>query len=137
MATGPFNWIAIYRDGSSLWQYQDQDGRERSTEEIDRAQLATLALVDADYVPCYIQHFQPGQRMIYRRRTAMTAGGATTVKHLIGWQETIAGRNVQHLAAVCDASGRVECVQRYDERHPWFRPIEEVAADAVETKLNP
>ena len=126
---GPFSWLAVYVDGTTLWQFQD--GRERSSEEIDRSRLRTLALLTKERVPFYVQHFAPSQRMIYRRRTAMPPDGPPQVRHLIGWQQTLGGRNVQHLATVCDETGRVECVDHWNESHPWFRPIEEVAADST------
>lgn len=72
--TAKLFWVAISKDGSQLRQ---RDGH--NSEAIDRRNLRTMVLVDADNNPILTQHFKSGQQLIYRSRTAMQA--ATDLKH--------------------------------------------------------
>ena len=64
-------------------------------------------------------HLEPGQRLIYRRRHAQTIGKPLITVTIVGWQQTIAGQNVQSIAYVFE-DGRIELAGRWKEDHPWF-----------------
>ncbi len=126
-----FNWVARYRDGSSLYQKDPETGVESASEHIDRSRVHALELRREDGAPHVVQHFEPGQRLIYRRRTAMNAvTGEQFIVHLLGRQETIEGQNVQHISVVFENDGHIECIGRFDEKHAWFYPPQPVPADA-------
>ena len=124
----PLRWIAVYRDGTSL------ASDDAPSEQIDRGQVVRLALVDAARgYQIVVQHLEPGWRLIYRRRTELRAGQPSLVAHLLGWQQTVAGRNVQHVSVVFEDDGggwHVENIGRWREDHPWFYPIAPVPADS-------
>jgi hypothetical protein len=135
--TRPFTWAAIYDHADappSLYQHDPETGVEASGTEIDRARLRALVLSGPDGTPRVEQVFEPGHRVIYRRRTELPAGrGRPVVVFLMGWQRTVRGddglpANVQHVAYVSEGSGETIMAGRFDEAHGAFYGIEQAAA---------
>lgn len=120
------SWKAIYSDGTSLSQFDD-DGQSVSSEHIDRSKLVSLVLLDG-IRPVLVQNFDPGQRLIYRHRKEQSTNGRTASVYLVGWQETIGDRNIQHISVVFD-DGHVENICRWNEKHRWFNSPAWVPAD--------
>ena len=118
----PFAWIAKYRDGSFVSQYNEQ-GKERSTDNIPARQtLESFSLIDVPNKKVIITiHFDDNQRLIYRRRTEMIQGyGSVVACHLVGWQQKINGSNIQSIAYVFEPDGRIELGGKFRDDHPWF-----------------
>jgi len=128
-----YTWVAVYRDGTTYRQICPETGADRSSEAIDRRQLECLCLYGHGGELVLTQHYEPGQRPIYRRRREYSPGlGIDVVCHLVGWQQTIAGQNVQHIAYVFENDGRIIMAGRWQASHPWFYPIVPVEAEKIE-----
>ena len=127
-------WTAFYRDGSKLHQIDPVTGQETSSERIDRSRLAAIALYDDRGLLVLSQHYQPGWRAVFRRRTEICQQtGQRQVVYLLGWQQTVEGRNVQHISAVVqrpDGGTLVQNIGRWQEGHRWLYPIVPVPADS-------
>lgn len=122
-------WKAIYKDGTSLCQYEE-DGEENKYPDIDRYKLAAFeirkaGMVQPKSVPdqlLFKMYLEPGRRLIYRRRVQekMRFGkkgpeiikGSREVIYLVGWQATIGGRSVQDIAYVFP-DGHVELAGKW------------------------
>ena len=116
-------WKAIYRDGSSLSQF-NPDRTENKYTSIDRANLSQFHVM-RNGEPVVIIHIQPGQQLIYRRRVAMHLtkfGRSDEAVYLVGWQENRNGTNVQMLCAVFE-DGHIEVTDRFRADHPWFYQV--------------
>lgn len=118
-------WVAVYNDGTALAQF-DTTGKEFSSEEIDRRKLKSMLLFFNGKV-VLTQHFEPGQRLIFRRRVAITpgvspdgSGDTREFVYLLGWQRTVGNENIQHIAYVFETSARIELAGKFDDRHAWF-----------------
>jgi len=106
-------WEAIYedrdRDLESLFQYSvDDDGKVVGCPytDIDRDRLAYFRLWRKGKA-VFTLYLDPGQRLIWRRRTELPFGGERTVTHICGWQMTVKGVNVQSIAYISEANGQV------------------------------
>jgi len=115
-------WKAIYEDGTSLCQYEE-DGTENKYPDIDRSKLATFeirkaAAGDKPDRLLFKMFLEPGRRLICRRRVMdkYKIGGNAGLKmrkykqelvYLVGWQATIGGRSVQDIAYIFE-DGHVE-----------------------------
>jgi hypothetical protein len=124
-------WHATYTDGTTLGQYNG-DGVEHSSEQIDRSRLASFALISEAGDKLLQFHLEPGQRLIFRRRIEQSVGGSPQVCYLAGWQQTIHGQNVQSIWYVFEEGARMESAGRFDDKHPWFYPVDMVRSEAEE-----
>lgn len=120
-------WKAIYQDGTSLCQYED-DGKENKYPDIDRSKLAIFeirkaGMIQPKSVPdqlLFKMYLEPGRRLIYRRRVMQRMkfgkGKPELVRkeviYLVGWQATIGGRSVQDIAYVFE-DGHVELAGKW------------------------
>jgi len=77
-----YTWIAIYKDGDFLLQYDTYTKIENSTEHINRANLKTFIL-QGHFGPILTIHFDPGDCFLYRRRTEMSSGSSTRIGHIM------------------------------------------------------
>jgi hypothetical protein len=91
---------AVYTDGTYL------DLKGASYEAIDRTRLASFCLLKDDKVVFQLI-LQEGQRLIWRKRTILTPGAGERVWHLVGWQKTIKGENIQCIGYVSENDGYV------------------------------
>ena len=125
-------WIAVYKDDTALTQHEN-DGTEHSTEEIDRKKLAAIVLL-RDNVQFLVQAFEPGQRLIFRRRVSIEQTGGEDVKrylYMLGWQQTVNGKNVQHVAYIDEDTGFVTMAGKFNDKHPLFYTPIPVPADEL------
>ena len=117
-------WKAIYDDGESLSQYNENKTENKYTD-IDRSRLVQFILL-ADGVPKIVIHLDNDKRLIYRRRVAIAFSGANAGKqetvHLVGWQEKKQGVNTQMICFLFE-DGHVEIVNRFQENRPWFYSV--------------
>lgn len=121
-------WVAVSRDGSIL------SSDDHSSEEIDRQNLKSLMIVDLDGNPVITQHYFPGQRMIYRARTAMRTGvGVLDRIHILGWEE----HGIEHVAFIAESDKSIEMGRFIPPDHPlakekpWHYEIELAATDLI------
>ena len=115
-------WQAKYKDGTVLGQFDEiRKPREISSEVIDRKQIESFFLLFRERIILTL-HLDEGQRLIYRRRVALKPCGEQEVCHLVGWQATIRGENVQTIAYVFE-SGRIDLAGKFNEKSPWFYPL--------------
>lgn len=112
-------WVARYTDGSELPQYNG-DGSENKYADIDRTRLQTFGLFDDRARLVIAVHFdEPGKRLIYRRRIEQRSGFDPVTVCLVGWQQTVAGHNVQSIQYVFP-DGTIHSAGAWNEQHPWF-----------------
>ncbi len=112
----PYTWRATYKDGTILDASKDHD---LSVDRLDRKQIEHFELVNQAGKSLMTLHLDPGQRLIYRRRVDKVTGAPDFVCHLLGWQQTVGGQNVQSILYVFE-DGRIEMAGRFREDHPWF-----------------
>lgn len=85
-------WRAVYEDQTELLQYEN--GKENKYTDIDRERLLRFDLLDFDTnKPIYALWINPGQKLIYRRRTlkpvVTTPERPEQVIYLVGYQHTV------------------------------------------------
>lgn len=122
-------WFVTYKDGTTI------SSEEITSEEIDRPNLHKFMLVDLkDGRALVTQRFSPGQKLIYRARTAMRNQGVLDRIHILGWEKD----DTRHVAFVFESDMSVEMGDFIDpntehsEDSPWFYPIERHDYDEVE-----
>ena len=128
-----YYWKAFYHDGTELAQFDDE-GNEHLFKEIDQSKLKGFGWFPFTYqqeaflkskghnvralpLPSYVLWLKPGQRLIAFRRHFLSLSIQTPVGvssltnhkilYVLGWQETIGGRNMQTLMYI-DEEGNVE-----------------------------
>ena len=120
-----FHWIAYYNDGSNL------DQRTGCTyADIDRARMEAFGLYDGER-PLAMVDFRDGQkdpdigprRLIWRKRSMMRSDGVGVSVHLVGWQRTVAGRNVQAICYI-NGEGTIIMGDQWMESRPLVHPVE-------------
>lgn len=115
-------WAAVYNDGSRLPQY-NEDGSENKYTDINRDILVRFLLVDETSVR-FILNISADQRLIYRRRVAIMMNSKVKgIIHIVGYQQNIAGKNVQHINFISDSTGVIEVTDGFKEDHQWFYPV--------------
>lgn len=83
-------WVAVYSDGSSFYEYE-ADGKNNSSEDIDRERLREFKLIDSKARTVISQEIIPGRCFFYRRRTALQTGrDVVEVMHMFGWRYPVA-----------------------------------------------
>ena len=117
-----YSWIAQYNDGEFLPQYEWSKGsiiKENKYGDIDRKRLIAFELVAKDRDNFCIW-LEPGQRLIYRRRSQLNVSmNQTVVFHLVGWQHTINGQNIQSMLLI-HPSGDIEMIGKWKEDHVLY-----------------
>ena len=78
------NWVANYRDGTSLEQLPEGLPESKYTD-IDRSKLASFSLFRGKKTLITFHFDFPGQILLYRRRVFKSPGKADKVFHLVGW----------------------------------------------------
>ena len=107
-------WRAVYRDSTSLSQVTEE-GKTNKYADINRENLKYFELLDGSKL-LFRLHFEPGRRLIVRKRTIGNMFNAKDKKAvwMIGWQWNANGRNVQDIAWVFE-DGHVELTGRFKE----------------------
>jgi hypothetical protein len=108
---------AVYTDGSYL------DLKGARYEDIDRSRLASFCLLKEGTVVFHML-LQPGHRLIWRKRVILTPGGTEQVWHLVGWQKTVGGQNIQCIAFVSEADGMVVMAPEWQGEHVLLGHVE-------------
>ena len=106
-------WKAIYSDGKSLNQY-NEDGSVNKYTEIDRTILQFFELYKEDKLILRV-HLGDGKRLICRSRATMNTRGRVTERiYFAGWQKTVGGKNVQSICYIFE-DGHIEMAGAWDE----------------------
>ena len=114
-------WVAEYNDGSHMNQYNG-DGSENKYIDIDRDKLSKFIILKNNN-PFLILNLTPNKKLIYRKRVAQSLlTNSKQEVHLVGWQETINGKNIQNISFLFD-DGHIEVLDRFYNNHKWFYPI--------------
>jgi len=122
-----FFWRAIYYDYTAIDQYDA--GGERIVhgyEDIDRQRLQAFDIREKGTERLIHRVWLGGdKRLIWRERVYIKVIGNVqheTRIHLVGWQRTIAGKNVQSITFVF-SDGHTETIDRWHENHPIFHSV--------------
>lgn len=129
-----YEWEAIYPDGESLNQFND-DGTENRYTDIDRSRITHFILNDITTgKPKIILHLKPGQQLIHRRRIVQKYALSSDffernpevkmreIVYIIGWHENRNGVNVQMINFVFE-DGTVEIMDRWSDHHALYNPV--------------
>jgi len=108
MEYNPYYWRAIYKNGESLEQF-DEDGNEILFEEIDQDRLKSFAWIPEDESkPSYKLELKDYQRLIaFRRKFINTRGFKGLLCYALGWQATINGINYKTIMFINPKDGSV------------------------------
>ena len=121
-----FHWIAHYNDGINLDQ---RDGYTYS--DIDRSKMEAFGLYNGDR-PIVMVDFRDNtggdpevspRRLIWRKRSLMRSDGVRVSVHLVGWQRTVADRNVQAICYI-NGDGTIIMGDQWMESRPLVHPVE-------------
>jgi len=120
-------WRAVYTDGA----YLDSKDAEKGYESIDRDRLASFCLIRDDKVIFHLL-LQKGQRLIWRKRIFLTPGHADRVWHLVGWQKTVNGENIQCIGYVSEEDGSVIMAGEWQGEHVLMEAVELVPCEMTD-----
>ena len=121
----PYSWVAWYNDGTFLEQGSYQDSKFDYAA-IDRNKLAAFEIREIENKKTIFKlHLEPGQRLIYRRRVwqDFNTGQIIGYVYMVGWQQTIEGRNIQAIAHILP-DGHVELAGKWSGGEPEYRADE-------------
>ena len=122
--SGP-HWIAYYSDGTSLDQRQGY-----TYSDIDRARMEAFGLYNGEH-PLVMVDFRDNtggdpdvgpRRLIWRKRSMIRSDGTQLSVHLVGWQRTVAGRNVQAICYI-NGDGTIIMGDQWMESRPMVHPV--------------
>lgn len=121
-------WQAIYNDGTTLSQYNEDRGENKYTY-IERDKLIQFVLL-RDNAPKVVIHLNQNKKLIYRMRTAANNKGIIERVYLAGWQERVDNSNTQMISFLFE-DGHIEIVDRFYEDHVWFYAINFIAEERI------
>jgi hypothetical protein len=121
-------WQAIYNDGTTLSQYNEDRGENKYTD-IERDKLIQFVL-KRDSIPKVVIHLDQNKKLIYRMRTAANNKGIIERVYLAGWQERVDDINTQMISFLFE-DGHVEIASRFYEDHVWFYAINFIAEERI------
>lgn len=115
-----YEWVAFYRDGSSIRQIEK--GKENKWADIDKPNVEIFCVVKTDGSGVALAvHIEEGERLIYRQRVRRAAGKPEIRVWMVGTQKTVNGKNVQKIAFVFP-DGHVEITNGFKENTEWAYP---------------
>jgi len=123
----PIQWLAHYKDGSDLLQHGETENKYT---DIDRSNLAAFSLHRDGEILITIHFDRPEQRLIHRRRVYVLPTGPRAF-HLVGWQRTIAGENVQSISVLDEDTGKVDVIGKWSENHFLFDAVQLIPQEAA------
>lgn len=126
----PYGWFAKYKDGTTITQIQD--GKEVSSDLIDRDKVESFVLFDKSSKRIIIvQHIDPGQKLIYRRRVEKPTDKKKPIRvcHLVGWRKAVKVADLEEISqsiAYCFEDGKIHLASSFrengdsDKIESWF-----------------
>lgn len=128
---GGLMWVAEYTDGRRLYQIDPVTGQEVSSDQVDRSVLKRMSVVGSNNPNgCEITalDYEPGDKMLFRRRVEHKASGEVVVGYLLG--RVCRGTTTIHLIKPSELGGYyVQSADGFMRDHPWLYPIQPVPAD--------
>ena len=125
-------WVALYSDNTIFPQYSD--GKERSSEQVDRSKLVAFTLYDLGGNKYVEQRFKSGQLFMYRCRTILKTGHNIIERiHIIVCQEN----DKRHVVFVFESDLHIEIADFVDSNDltfnqcKWLHPLEPVPSDLI------
>jgi len=132
MVLNTYFWKAVYADGTELSQYNEAEfvkpphaRKGAKYTDIDRSKLKEFHIYkDSDpNNPFLVISLDGNKRLIYRRRVVQSLlTNKKEVVILAGYQEKIAGKNVQNINFIFE-DGHIETVDKFRSDHKWYYPI--------------
>jgi len=107
-----YHWVAYYKNGEAVSPLTHKKPNNPdlpiSYDDLKREDLIAFALFEGsvkEHRLIFMLHLDPGQRLIYRRRVEIhQSSQQEIVCHLLGWQQTIQGKNVQSIAYIFETN---------------------------------
>jgi hypothetical protein len=124
--TDTYTWEAMYKDGSSLWECNSKSQVINKYSDIKRENVKEFRLYKSDDLltilnnklmkilkPVYSIEIKEGRRLIWRKRRHQRLLESTPFLtiYMIGWQETIDGKNIQSILYIYP-DGKAELSER-------------------------
>jgi len=124
-------WIAYYRNGQALPQYDPETCNENLFKNIDQTNLTKFGWypfspefagrikqkkdydVKCRFLPSYEMFLGKGQRLIAVQRQSIKMGNLRKTVYLLGWQNTIEGKNVKSIMFIHE-DGSVKLGEDYN-----------------------
>lgn len=116
-----YAWKATYDDRTVvMW-----NAPGISYNDINRLKLRLFEIVSKESGETALKvELQPGDRLIWRNMTAISAGKGAEIVQLVGKQRTVNGKNVQWIALFFEKDKRVEFFDRFDEKHTFLQGVQ-------------
>lgn len=115
--TMELTWKAIYSDGKSLNQY-NEDGSVNKYTDINRNILEFFELYRENKLILRV-HLGDEKRLVFRRRVTIgMSGNIKIVVYLVGWQKKVRGENVQSISYIFE-DGHIEMAGAWNEKSPF------------------
>jgi hypothetical protein len=110
-----YEWEAEYNDGTSLKQAGN------AYHDIDQSRLRAFLLVEGETPRLRIE-FNPGERLVWRRRVERSLDGSDLrVCHIVGKRVAVAdGLEVSSVACIFEDTGELLTADGFDDNHPWL-----------------
>lgn len=126
-------WVARFVDGTIEKQF-GEFGVENSVDNLPRAGLRNITLVDSEGKSFVAMDYEPGDMFFYRRRTAMKPGhDVVEVIHILGKTLSEDGPNEIIFLYESDLHSELGDFQQVDSKRPdeWRYPIAWHEADLI------
>ena len=96
-----WRWVAHYKDGTKLCQYDDETGLFHQIKEINRPNLQYLQMVSLENQNSYKLEIPEGAEMVHFYRNLRPAGATQFMKLFIfGWKVTLDGKVYKRLIQI-------------------------------------
>lgn len=134
MTGDKYRWVAYTRDGGSVSQVA-QSGTKNAYENLPHDNIKSFELWDwRTGVRVLLVTFKQGEKLVWRRRTAITPGGISEVCHVIGKL----GDTYKGIIGIYESDGRIETVDEFLPNSEWFYPPQLKQKEKVkENELRP
>ena len=101
---------------------EQADGSTFGYEDIDRERLSAFALERGGEDIIVLHLDDKDKRLIWRKRVFKTIAGTKNIVHLLGWQKTVNGENVQSIAYIFE-DGKIHFAGKFRKNHPILDEI--------------
>ena len=102
---------------SKTWQAFTERNYYLLKRDVARQQYDELTKLGKKEIVIFHFILQKGQRLIWRKRTIATPGKGENVWHLVGWQKTIKGENIQCIGYISEEDGYVLMAGEWQGEH--------------------
>jgi hypothetical protein len=123
-----FRWVAYTNDGGSVAQVA-ASGQKNAYEDLPLDNLKSFELWDWRMNNrVLLVNFKPGERLVWRRRSAMNAGGSVTETcHIVG---KISQDGQKGIIGIFETDGHIEAISDFLPNSEWFYPPADPVVDA-------